>query len=255
MDKLPSGREDYVRKVLEAYRNTPGTTGHLRRPDRLLAGELYQRCIPLNKVENALVLAAVRRMIRYAFARIARQHVGFPEDQIVSAADALSILTAVPRPVIFVDDFAGTGNQFVNTWERLIRAATGAETSFSAIAGIRGMKFFYCPVLCTQKAFDEINLMCPTVILQPAHVLTDRYSAVSPNSAIWPSHLKPTALDFLRTASSRAGIPDTDGASPDDWQGYEKQGLVLALHETIPDSTLCMLRWNKNSWSPLMVKA
>jgi hypothetical protein len=191
----------------------------------------------------------------YAFARIARQHVGFLEDQIVSAIDALSMLAAGPRPVIFVDDFAGTGNQFINTWERLIRSGLGAETSFSAIAGIRGMRFFYCPVLCTQKAFNEIELMCPAVTLQPAHILTDRYSAVSPDSAIWPSHLKDSAFDFLNAASLRAGIPDTDGASPDDWQGYEKQGLVLALHETIPDSTLCMLRWNKNSWNPLMVKA
>ncbi len=66
MDQQPSGREEYVRKVLEAYRNTPGTCGHLRRPDRLLAVQLYQRGIPLNKVENALVLAAVRRKIRPA---------------------------------------------------------------------------------------------------------------------------------------------------------------------------------------------
>jgi hypothetical protein len=66
MDKQPSGREDYVRKVLEAYRNTPGTCGNPRRPDRLLALQLYQRGIPLNKVENALVLAAVRRLIRPA---------------------------------------------------------------------------------------------------------------------------------------------------------------------------------------------
>lgn len=66
MDKPPWGREDYVRQVLEAYRNTPGTCGHLRRPDRLLAVLLYQRGIPLNKVENALVLATVRRLIRPA---------------------------------------------------------------------------------------------------------------------------------------------------------------------------------------------
>jgi hypothetical protein len=66
MDKQPSSREDYVRKVLEAYRNTPGTCGNLRRPDRLLAVQLYQRGVPLRKVENALVLAAVRRLIRPA---------------------------------------------------------------------------------------------------------------------------------------------------------------------------------------------
>jgi hypothetical protein len=66
MDKQSSGREDYVRKVLEAYRNTPGTCGNLRRPDRLLAVQLYQRGVPLLTVENALVLAAVRRLIRPA---------------------------------------------------------------------------------------------------------------------------------------------------------------------------------------------
>jgi hypothetical protein len=65
-DQQPSGREDYVRRVLEAYLNTPGTCGNLRRPDRLLALHLYQRSIPLNKIESALVLAAVRRMIRPA---------------------------------------------------------------------------------------------------------------------------------------------------------------------------------------------
>ena len=72
MNKPPSGREasvgweDYVRQVLEAYRNTPGTCGHVRQPDRLLAIELFQRGVPLEKIENALVLAAVRRMIRPA---------------------------------------------------------------------------------------------------------------------------------------------------------------------------------------------
>lgn len=66
MNKPPSGREEYVRLVLETYRTTPGTCGHVRRPDRLLAIELYQRGVPLGKIENALLLAAVRRMIRPA---------------------------------------------------------------------------------------------------------------------------------------------------------------------------------------------
>ena len=66
MNKPPSGREEYVRLVLEAYRTAPGTCGHLRRPDRLLAIELYQRGVPLEKIENALALAAARRMIRPA---------------------------------------------------------------------------------------------------------------------------------------------------------------------------------------------
>lgn len=59
-----SSREEYVRKVLDAYRQTPGTTGSARRQDRLLAAQLYNRAVPLKTVENALVLAAARRLLR-----------------------------------------------------------------------------------------------------------------------------------------------------------------------------------------------
>ena len=56
-------REGYVRKLLEAYRTTPGTTGRIRRPDRVLAAQLHQRGVPLLAVENALVLAVTRRLM------------------------------------------------------------------------------------------------------------------------------------------------------------------------------------------------
>ena len=58
------GLEEYVRRVLEAYRKTPGTMGAVRRPDRMLAAQLFQRGISLTVVENALTLAATRRLIR-----------------------------------------------------------------------------------------------------------------------------------------------------------------------------------------------
>ena len=62
------GQEEYVRQVLEVYRQTPGTMGTVRRPDRMLAAQLYQRGVALSVIENALVLAAVRRLIRPAHA-------------------------------------------------------------------------------------------------------------------------------------------------------------------------------------------
>ncbi len=57
-------QQDYIRQVLEAYRKTPGTTGAIRRPDRMLAARLHRRGVPLEAVENALVLAATRRLVR-----------------------------------------------------------------------------------------------------------------------------------------------------------------------------------------------
>ena len=59
-------QEEYVGQVLEVYRKTPGTTGTVRRADRMLAAQLYQRGLSVRVVENALVLAAARRLIRPA---------------------------------------------------------------------------------------------------------------------------------------------------------------------------------------------
>jgi hypothetical protein len=65
MEQATEQRE-YVRWVLEAYRSTPGTTGVVRRADRLLAARLYDRGVSLETVGNALILAAARRSARAA---------------------------------------------------------------------------------------------------------------------------------------------------------------------------------------------
>ena len=63
MDDDPS-QEEFIRRVLEAYRKTPGTMGAVRRADRLLAARLYQRGVCASVIENAFVLAAARRLMR-----------------------------------------------------------------------------------------------------------------------------------------------------------------------------------------------
>ena len=57
-------KKDYVRRILDAYRLTPGTCGVVRRNDRILAAKLYDRGIDPTTIENALVLAAARRLFR-----------------------------------------------------------------------------------------------------------------------------------------------------------------------------------------------
>jgi hypothetical protein len=59
-------QEEYIREVLEAYRKTPGTMGTVRRADRMLVAQLYQRGLSVTVIKNALVLAAARRLIRPA---------------------------------------------------------------------------------------------------------------------------------------------------------------------------------------------
>ncbi len=66
MEENRPSPEEYVQKVLAAYRATPGTTGRIHRPDRFLAAQLHERGVPLAVVENAFALAAARRLIRPA---------------------------------------------------------------------------------------------------------------------------------------------------------------------------------------------
>ena len=62
-------QEEYIRQVLEAYRKTPSTMGTVRRSDRLLAAQLFQRGVAVSVIENAFVLAATRRVMRPADAQ------------------------------------------------------------------------------------------------------------------------------------------------------------------------------------------
>jgi hypothetical protein len=62
----PSERGLYVRRLLDQYRNLPGTLGHVRRTDRRLAEQLYLRGVPLSLVEAAFALATCRRLLRSA---------------------------------------------------------------------------------------------------------------------------------------------------------------------------------------------
>jgi hypothetical protein len=60
----PIPRRLYVQRVLDLYRLVPGTTGNLRRSDRRLAGELFDRGISLAVIHEALLLAVARRIFR-----------------------------------------------------------------------------------------------------------------------------------------------------------------------------------------------
>ena len=64
----PISRRLYVQWVLDLYRRVPGTSGHMRRSDRRLAGELHDRGVSLDIVHAALLLAVTRRTFRSATA-------------------------------------------------------------------------------------------------------------------------------------------------------------------------------------------
>jgi hypothetical protein len=188
----------------------------------------------------------------FYFSRMARQVLKVSESQILGPAETLAELerSTNPRPVIFVDDFVGSGEQFVNTWKRRVQISSSNSMSFELIAGSGAdNRFLYCPLLCTQYGKSRINRKCSGVSILPAHLLPPQYSALAPDSILWPETLLSTAAAFIENASRRAGIPE------EDWRGFHDLGLALAFEHSVPDATLPLFYWNQNGWRPLVERS
>jgi hypothetical protein len=179
---------------------------------------------------------------------MARQALDIPEGHVLGAAEVLDrLLQAGPGFVLFVDDFVGSGDQFVRTWRRPYDLSTGNSTSFESLARTgRGDRFYYCPLVCTTKGHARIQRACPEVQLRPVHLLPPQYSALAQHSVLWPSHSASAGRRLIRAASLRAGI------SEGEWKGYANLGLALAFEHSVPDATLPLFYWEKNGWQPLL---
>jgi len=182
----------------------------------------------------------------FTFLRMARQVLGIPENRILEPQQALAaLLQRKPCPVVFLDDFVGSGRQFVATWKRVVRLDGHGDVSFELLASqMNKPQFFYCPLICTAYGRDCISQECHMVSLHPAHLLREEYSAFSPNSVIWPEELRSSASEFIHEASKRAGI--------DKWKGFHDLGLAIAFQHSVPDASLPILYWNANGWKPLI---
>ena len=99
----PISREEFIHALLRAYCTTPGTTGSIRRQDRLLAAQLYERGVPLIAVDNALLLVVARRLFRPAGAP--------PLPSIRSLAYFLPVIDEVLHLQISQDYFQHLRNQ------------------------------------------------------------------------------------------------------------------------------------------------
>jgi hypothetical protein len=184
----------------------------------------------------------------YAFARRARQLIGIPEANIVTPDNAIrEVLSSPGRPVVFVDDFVGSGDQFCGTWFRQRELSQNRKTAFSDVQKAVEAKFYYAPLVCTADGAYNIRTSCTGLELLPVHVLTQRDSLLHPQCPYWPPHLAPHAHSFIQDVSARAGISD--------WKGYSDLGLSIAFHHSTPDACLPLYYWNKNGWRPLVNRA
>lgn len=182
----------------------------------------------------------------YAFDRRARQKLQIPQEHIVEPAEAVERLArGSTTPVVFVDDFVGSGDQFVKTWRRVYQTPAGTH-AFASLASNGAGLFYYCPLICTAQGLRTIQAACRGLAVRPTHVLPPEYSANHPASLVWPAPLRPSATAFIEGASRRAGVPEHHI-----W-GYTNLALLLAFEHGVPDATLPLMWWEENGWVPLV---
>lgn len=176
----------------------------------------------------------------YIFCRAARQALGLHQEQIVEPHEALASLGHQIRPVIFVDDFVGSGEQCIKTWER-----DYSGTSFKKLFDGGALQtVLYCSVICTTYGRKRIKHSCPAIQLFASHFLSEEFSCIDPQSIIAKAIPRNEFHDFIRIASNRAGIPNTKHF------GFHDLALALAFEHCVPDATLPLFYWEQN-WAPL----
>jgi len=190
----------------------------------------------------------------YAYARLAKEALGVPETQIKFEWEAAEMVAVdAGKPVVFVDDFVGTGEQFLGTWKKslTIRAPEMKSTSFKDLAEQGRGRYFYCPAVATLAGIAEIGRHAPQVLVSPGNTLEKRYSAFHPESVLWPAPLRDGAEQFLREVSLRIGLSE-DETSSICWKGYKGQGLAIGFNKGTPDATLPIFTWEVEGWKPLL---
>jgi hypothetical protein len=179
----------------------------------------------------------------FAFARRARQLLGVPQQRIVSPEVGITLaLSRDPPPIVFVDDFVGSGQQMIKTWHRRYLCPGAGTLSFADIPSSGSV--FYTPIITTAYGKSEIETQCPGLTMAPAHIIGSQYSALSRNSYFWPAPLRDEAIELVEKISYRHEIPN--------WRGFHDLALGLAFEHSVPDANLALFTWRGPNWVPLV---
>lgn len=185
----------------------------------------------------------------WGFTRKSRQLLGISEDRLMHPPQAIEAMLAEPdRPVVFVDDFVGSGAQFLRTWRRTHPTSLGPRSI--ATLGHRGT-VHYCNVMMTEYGRDRLRREAPTVQLVTGNLIPRSHNFVCFGSAMWPSGLNLRGAALTKRIGARLGYDRSDG-SLRDWRGFHRLGLGVALEDSVPDANLPLFFSDANGWRPLV---
>ena len=191
----------------------------------------------------------------YLLCRRVRQEVGIQEENLVALEHALQGFIA-GRPVVFIDDIVGSGQQMYNTWTRFVPNC--AFGSFQAVANaVPSLKAQYVCLAATQKGLDMLRQKIPSLSVHAAHILQKRDEFRIALRRL-PEHpcacsLIADAESLLRKYGSNLDVPPYMDDHEQRAFGFNRLGLTIAFQHCIPDATLPIFWANGPAgWTPLM---
>ncbi|MCK4983035.1 MAG: hypothetical protein KAS17_08940 [Victivallaceae bacterium] len=191
----------------------------------------------------------------HIFARKLRDKLGIPEDQIINFNQLFGLLESqpIPRPVILVDDFIGSGHQCTKAWNDI---QPGNKISLQTLVTERHHICVYAPIIANVEGCKKINIESPSLRLSVAHILDSKYNLFSPDCICWhdDTELFHEGCELIIGKSQEIGIPDTEGRDVYDVRGYYQQGLAIAFAHGIPDAVPALFYSCDNDWKPLVKK-
>lgn len=188
--------------------------------------------------------------------RKARQLLGIPADRIRPTAAALDAAIA-GAPVIFVDDFIGSGDQFIKTWTRAYR--TDSPTSFAETKAISPFVAIYVAMVATEDGIQTIRLKAPDVVLSVAHSLgADATLHGLRSGPAHPIHDLQQAQGLFLDKYAPSLSPQEHYMQSTRYKrlGFKSKALLFAFEHCVPDATLPIF-WSPgpSSWRPLVERA
>lgn len=187
------------------------------------------------------------------FCRKARQILMIPEERVVEPIEALS-LAADGRPVVFIDDFVGSGDQFLKTWSH--EYYNKPPHSFCKLQAIRPFIPIYLSLLATNYGLSRISRDAQQVQVVATHTVATDYSVKNitrnPVTPMIPDLSEKIELLLSKYAPSLS-VPRYMNALKWRTLGYHELGLLVTFDHSTPDASLPLL-WadGPTGWTPLV---
>jgi hypothetical protein len=194
----------------------------------------------------------------HIYARKLRNELHIPQENIIYFNDLYSLLeksSSTSIPVIFVDDFVGSGAQCDKAWNE--NRGGKNNCTLSEIASTSDHIFIYAPLIANYKGFERINSKCKGLILTTCHILNYEYNLFKPQCICWKNEnrLYTKGVELILSKSKEQGIPSNEGNNEVDIEGFDRQGLAIAFEDSgAPDAIPAFFYWCSSTWTPLVKK-